>query len=77
MITHIGISVRGALAQTDAQLKPWIGNIMCDGVACKSVGEVRSYLMEALSQGYEYIGPPECDNWDPKRGCLGHDKRNT
>lgn len=69
---HICMNVRGALARRDDELKPWVGNIEHDGRTCKSVKEVREFLMEALSEGYEYIGPAECDNFDPKHGCMGH-----
>lgn len=72
MRIHICMNVRGALAQSDRELRSWVGNIEHDGIKCRSVQEVRQYLTEALSEGYEYIGPSECDHFDPKKGCLGH-----
>ena len=72
MRQHICLSVRGALAQDDRELRSWVGNIEHDGVKCRNVREVRQFLIEALSEGYEYIGPAECDNFDPKHGCMGH-----
>jgi len=69
---HLCMSVRGALAQSDKELRIWVGNIEHDGVKCRNVHEVRQFLIEALAEGYEYIGPPECDNFDPKKGCKGH-----
>ena len=75
---HICMNVRGALAQSDRELRAWVGNIEHDGVKCRNVSEVRRFLIEALGQGYEYIGPEECDNFDPKKGCMGHPvKGNT
>ena len=71
-IIHICMNVRGALAQKDSELRAWVGNIEHDGVKCRSVNEVRQFLLDALAEGYEYIGPPECDNFDPKKGCMGH-----
>ena len=72
MRLHICLSVRGALAQDDRELRSWVGNIEHDGVKCRNVREVRQFLIEALGEGYEYIGPAECDNFDPKHGCMGH-----
>jgi len=72
MLTHICLNIRGALQQSDGELRSWIGNIEHDGVKCRNVSEVRRFLIEALGQGYEYIGPEECDNFDPKKGCMGH-----
>lgn len=72
MIQHICMNVRGALAQDDRELRSWVGNIEHDGVKCRNVREVRQYLIEALGEGYEYIAPAECDNFDKKKGCLGH-----
>lgn len=76
-LIHMCMNVRGALSQSDKELRSWVGNIEHDGVKCKSVKEVRQYLIEALGEGYEYIGPPECDNFDPKHGCMGHQDKET
>ena len=73
MRIHICLSVRGALRQSDAELRLWVGNIQCDGKKCRSVAEVRDFLIKALDEGYAYLPPDECDNFDPKKGCLGHD----
>ena len=72
---HICMNVRGALSQSDGELRPWVGNIEHNGVKCKSIQEVRRFLTEALAEGYEYIGPEECDNFDPKKGCMGHQSK--
>lgn len=72
MYRHICLNVRGALAQDDRELRSWVGNIEHDGVKCRSVREVRQFLIEALSEGCEYLVPAECDNYDPKHGCMGH-----
>ena len=72
MYRHICLNVRGALAQDDRELRSWVGNIEHDGVKCRNVREVRQFLIEALGEGCEYLVPAECDNYDPKKGCLGH-----
>ena len=69
---HLCLSVRGALLQPDHVLKGWVGGLEHDGKPCTCVREVRENLMEALAEGYEYIPVKECDNFDPKKGCLGH-----
>ena len=38
-----------------------------------SLAEVKEFLYDKLAQGYEVIpNGKECDNFDKKRGCLGH-----
>lgn len=71
---HISISIRGAIGLPDSELKTWIGNLYDDetGEPLRSVREIRLSLAEALAEGCEYIRNQECDNLDPKRGCLGH-----
>ena len=69
---HVCLCVRGALRQSDAELRPWVGNIQHDGKKCRNVAEVRDFLIQALDEGYDYLPPAECDNFDPKKGCLGH-----
>lgn len=71
---HISISIRGAIGLPDSELKTWIGNLYDDetGDPVRSVREIRLSLAEELAEGFEYIRNQECDNFDPKRGCLGH-----
>lgn len=69
---HMCLSVRGALAQPDHVLKEWVGAFKTNGRPCTCVRDVRENLIEALAEGYEYIPSEGCDNFDPKRGCLGH-----
>lgn len=71
---HVSMSVRGAIGLPDSELKCWVGNFHYDdnGEPLKNVREIRLALAEALAEGYEYIRNTECDNFDPKRGCLGH-----
>lgn len=71
--THMSLSVTGALRQSDEDLKPWCENISVDGKKLHTVSEIRDFLVERLSEGFECIPMCECDNFDPKRGCLGHD----
>lgn len=74
---HVSMSVRGAIGLPDSELKSWVGCFRYDdtGEPLKNVREIRLALAEALAEGYEYIKNTECDNFDPKCGCLGHPKR--
>ena len=79
MRRHISMSVRGAIGLPDSELKTWIGNVYDDetGEPLRSVREIRLALAEALAEGSEYIRNQECDNFDPKIGCLGHPVEDT
>lgn len=71
---HMSLSVRGALRKSDKELQSWCGSMVQDGKKLTTVEAIRDCLMQALSEGYEYLPMEECDNFDPKRGCLGHVK---
>lgn len=55
MIRHICMNVRGALAQSDHELRSLIDDIEQDDEKCKSVQDVRQSLIEALGKGCKYI----------------------
>lgn len=73
-IRHISMSIRGAMALPDSELEKWVGYIYDDktGKPVHSVREIRFSMAELLADGCEYIRNSECDNFDPKIGCLGH-----
>lgn len=58
----------------DSELEKWVGCINDDktGKPVQSVREIRIALAEMLAEGCEYIRNSECDNFNPKAGCLGH-----
>lgn len=39
--------------------------------------ELKAAFIEELSQGHEVIPIGECDNFDYKKGCLGHEKQEV
>lgn len=39
-----------------------------------SVGEARNFLYENLSKGRRVMPMGECDNFDYRKGCLGHEE---
>lgn len=67
---HMALSVRGALAAKNRDLKGWIRD---DAGRLLSPDEARDALMDELSRGNEFIPfDKSCDNFDPKSGCRGH-----
>lgn len=73
---HISLSVRGALMQTDRELRAFVGNLTSDGKPCRTVAEVKALLVDALAEGYEFLPSEGCTNFDPKRGCMGCEKKH-
>ncbi len=72
-ITHLCLSVRGALAWSKSQMKRMASSIAVDGKQLKTAEEVRNFLLDQLAQGHEMIPFGECDNFDWKTGCRGHE----
>lgn len=72
---HMCQSVRGPLRnwggrQWDAALE-WITKT--DGTKFSSGEELEFHFQKLLEEGNEVLPfGDECDNFDPKRGCLGH-----
>ena len=72
-ITHLCLSVRGALNRSKSEMKRMASSIAVDGKRLKTADEVRNFLLDQLSQGHEMIPFGECDNFDWKTGCRGHE----
>lgn len=67
------ISVRGNTCKSNAQLqRDWKGCITVDGKLLKTGIEIRKFFEDHLSEGHEVIPTGGCDNFDFKKGCLGH-----
>lgn len=67
-IIHMSLDVRGGMAFA----RDLCGSISVEGKTLRTVSEVRNFLQEMLDLGYEKIPMTECDNFDCKKGCLGH-----
>ena len=68
---HIAASIQGLLNQSDKSLH----NMLSDGEGKPlSAKKARKILTAQLEQGHLYIKSSGCDNFDPKKGCLGHTK---
>lgn len=71
---HIAASIRGLLNQSDDSLH----NMLSDGEGQPlSATEAREILTAELEKGHLYIPSSGCDNFDPKKGCLGHGSRDA
>lgn len=70
---HLCMDVRGALNMTKPEMHRMAKNITYNGKQLKTADEVKSFLLDALSEGYEFLPMTECDNFDKKRGCMGHE----
>lgn len=71
---HMGLSVRGALFWDKSTFKKalkWI--FKGDGSKFGSIDELRDFFLDQLSQGHENLPMGDCDNWDWKKGCQGHE----
>jgi hypothetical protein len=69
---HMSIDVRGVLNWKAKDLCNLFRNT--DG-SKPAYQDVKNYLYDKLQDGYDFIPfGKECDNFDPKQGCLGHNE---
>ncbi len=68
---HMCLSVEGALRWTPNNNKKSFAND--DDGRPMTNKEFRAYLMKAAFEGKEVLPMGDCDNFDDKKGCLGHD----
>lgn len=68
-------SIRGPLQNWDdidwRKATKWMTHQ--DGTPFKGGAELRALFLQMLSEGKEVVPYGECDNFDFKKGCLGHD----
>lgn len=70
---HVSQSVRGALRWSPREFRAateWITK--SDGSRFTPEG-LREALMDELAQGHEFLPMGECEGFDPKTGCPGHE----
>lgn len=72
---HFKVSVRSVLHQDDRELlAQWSGCLTGDdGRSLTTPDEIREAFMDELVKGREFIPAGDCDNFDYKSGCMGHD----
>lgn len=70
---HLCQSVRGALNWDKRMLKRMCKVYTNDDGTHPTPDQLRDYFMDALSEGKEVLPIGECDNFDYKKGCQGHE----
>lgn len=70
MMRHLSLNIDGAIRNA----KMLKGCITVDGRVLNTVGEIRAFLYEQKRMGREFLPYGDCDNFDYKKGCLGHQK---
>ena len=72
MIRHMVLNIDGAIKNA----KMLKGCITVDGRVLNTVEEVRHFLYQQKAMGREVLPIGDCDNFDYKKGCLGHLKED-
>ena len=75
MIRHMSVSIEGLLAMSDAKMKRILNSVKDDEGNQPTLEEFKKYLTHEWAIGHRLLPVPECDNFDPVKGCLGHDKQ--
>ena len=69
---HLCVDVRGALMNWKA--RDFEGVFQTDDGKPMSAIEAKAALLDELSKGHERIPCGNCDNFDWKTGCMGHEE---
>lgn len=70
MKLHISTSIQGLLNNYKNRN---LGNIIIKDGAYLNGKDARKYLNQALKDGWKLLPSDECNNFDPQKGCLGHE----
>ena len=70
---HISTSIDGLLALSDRHLKNMLFSVYDENGNHPTLEEFKQYLNEEKAKGHMLLPSPECDHFDPVKGCLGHD----
>ena len=68
MIRHLSVNIDGAIRNAEM----YKGCITVDGRVLNTVEEVKDFFYEQKRMGREVLPCGDCDNFDYKKGCLGH-----
>jgi hypothetical protein len=69
---HISTSIDGLLALSDKELTRLLDSVQDEKGNHPTLSEFKKYLNEEKAKGHRLLPSPECDNFDPVHGCLGH-----
>jgi hypothetical protein len=72
---HMNLSVRGVLHQNNRDLERNFRRTIKgdDGRYVEGAHAIREWFMDQLAQGRELLPLGDCDDFDYKTGCRGHD----
>lgn len=70
---HTSLNIRNALDWSRTGKQKFAKYVFIDGKHLNTADEVNTWLLDMLSEGYEMLPIEECDNFDKKTGCLGHE----
>ena len=70
---HISTSIDGLLALSDRELTRMLRSVQDENGYHPTLEEFKNYLNKEKAKGHKLLPSPECDNFDPVIGCLGHD----
>lgn len=71
---HLKLSVRGVLNRNNRDLQKALkGCLTVNGKVLQAAQEIRDFLYDQLSEGKEYLPCGECEDFDYKKGCPGHE----
>lgn len=70
---HISTSIDGLLALSDRNLSKMLQSVQDENGNHPTLKEFKKYLNEEKALGHRLLPSPYCDNFDPVKGCLGHE----
>ena len=74
MLRHIATSIDGLMKLSDRELQSIAKCCYEDGRQLKTAAQVREMLQRAKESGMQVIPSLECDNYDERGYCRGHEK---
>lgn len=75
MIRHLSTSIEGLLELSDYRLRRMLECVTDEEGKHPKLGEFKKWLRNEKAIGHKLIPSPECDNFDPVNGCLGHEDK--
>ena len=75
MSFHVSPSIDGLLLLSDKDMAILVKHVYDEYGLHPTCTEFRKHLMEEKKLGHKFVRPGGCDNFDPVRGCLGHEKK--
>ena len=74
MYLHISTSIDGLLALSDRELTRLLQSVQDENGEHPTLVEFKKYLNEEKAKGHRLLPSTGCDNFDPIKGCLGHER---